>query len=296
MTIFGPKEDLDRLEASKCELTEEQVRIPIPALEGSFHKPKFSIRDPMPTKFHRTAEKIERCHDRKLLFKYFYEGDAEHYILPALISNFPKCCFINCMRDDGGYNERASLRFTQRGTIHVLHCNWNTWNTWYPDDDCTARYSKVDNHYELKDNETWLDFSHVRYTLSLRSVDISTFLHASNIHTDMTNERRRLFLPPILSLFESRGVKIGTDNVVRFITKDPLVSPIRLVNMLRKRFPDTQIRGSIEDRHGRHLEVSDSEWGYELTEWYVFTKKEEYTLNDFSWKCEPLAEFPIAKA
>ena len=286
MTIYGPKDDLDRLEACKCELTEEQARIPIPALEGDFYKPSFSIDFPMPTKCHPDPDEIKRCHERKLTFHYFFEGFREHTILLALISNFPKCCFINEMWDDEGYNERASLRFTQRGTIHILHCNWNTWNTWYPDDSCDTRNTKGNNTLTgLKDNETWLDFSYVCYTLSLRSVDISTFQHVTNIHRDMSEEHRRLFVPPIISLLESRGVSLGSDNLVRFVTRDH--SPICLVNILRKRFPDCQIRGSIEDRHGHHLEVSDSEWGYEFKEWYVFTKKEEYTLDDFSWTCEP---------
>ena len=281
LTIYGPKEDIDALEACGCELTVEQAKIPYPVLEGINHQyvklPKeghsryFACHkktpDPKPTSWHpddwNDPAKVTRIHDRKLVVKHIYRNGPDYYFFVSLLANYPKCCLVNEIYAEEGFRERIMLRFTPRGTVHIHLVNWGCGAQHFVDY-CDEFRKKV----VLKDEPTSLDLSHVRYKLR--------FAGKPNI----------IF---VVNLFKSIGInpsiaKWNRWTEFRFVSKHQSWHPTTYVNILRRRFPNFVIHGEIQDLHGNHIEVVDYEKGYQVRTWKNITKEEERTLDDFSLK------------
>jgi len=279
LTIYGPKADLDALEACGCELTVEEANIPYPKLEGINHKyvglptegrPRYfachkKTPDPEAILFAdwNDPAKVSRIYDRKLLVKHIYRNGPEYSFFVLLLANYPKCCLVNQIYAEEGFCERILLRFTPRGTIHVHLVNWGC-GAQYFHGHCDEFRKKV----ALKDEPTSLDLSHVRYKLRFGGKPNIFFVE---------------------NLFKSIGInpsiaKWNRWNEFRFVSKHQSWQPTTYVNILRRRFPDFVIHGEIQDLHGNHVEVIDCEEGYGFREWKNITKEEERTLDDFSLK------------
>jgi hypothetical protein len=136
LTIYGPKKDIDALEACGCELTEKQSNLPYPVLEGNnseyIELPEERLRYfschtkiPNPTLLDwNDPVEISRIHDCKLVVKHVYRNRAEYSFFVLLLINYPSCCLVNEIYAEEGYRERIMLRFTPRNTLHVHLLNW----------------------------------------------------------------------------------------------------------------------------------------------------------------------------
>jgi len=279
LTIYGPKADIDALEASGCELTEEQSRIPYPILEGNNHEVvskriypsqryrHFVMHSKTPTKDLEGCyypAKVSRKHDRKLVVKHEFLNSSEYDFYVLLLANYPKCCMVNRVFAEENYEERIMLRFTPRGTIYVDLQNWENGEVQFD-----KHLDDLRKNVPIKDEITSLDLSYVRYRLLLNGA--------------------QKYIDPVVKLFQSIGIphsltKHGSTQF-RFISKHQSWNPTTYVNILRRRFPHVAIRGEIQDLHGNHIEVIDGTLkGYSFREWKNITKEEERTLNDFSLK------------
>jgi len=274
LTIYGPKEDIDALEACGCELTEEQANIPYPALEGEYcevfqlvgeDRPRYfelhtriPDHDPHPDRKNPAAE-VKRIHSRKLTVNHVYRNRTGNYnFFVLLLANYPKCCLKNWVNAEEAYRERLMLRFTPKGTVRVEIANWNS-----------AYCYESPPTRKIEEIKTSLDRSFVRYKLRIG---------------EATGD--------VLFLFKyTLGIKQTHSGIwpswpeYHFVSKNQSWDPTLYVNILRKRYPECIIHGTIDDQYGRHVEVIDSrDEGYGFRQWTDITKKDEFTLDDFSLK------------
>jgi len=272
LTIYGPKKDIDALEACGCELTEKQSNVPYPVLEGINYtyvklqtEPRYTYfachkktPDPEAILFADWNDPAEvlRIHDRKLVVKHIYRNGAEYSFFVLLLANYPKCCLVNEIYAEEGYRERIMLRFTPQCTVHVHLVNWKCGGQGF------HKYcSEFRKKTPLINEPISLDRSHIDYTLRI---------FGSNME-------------PVCSFFKTKGVIPENGSIFRFLVKNH--SPTtKFINNLRRRFSDCVIHGVMEDLHGNHIEIVDCEDGYDIREWKNITIIEEETLNDFSLK------------